>query len=425
MTSVASHERAYHPIDISADEFWRQTPERREESLARLRRECPVSWQRPIRSPLLGVEDTSPGYWAVVCNRDIATVSRRADVFSSATGGPLMEEFPEEVLEMASSILAMDNPRHQKIRGLVSSVFTPRRVGLIEDQIANQAHQIVRDIAGKGEVEFVSAVASRLPMWTVSEMIGIPDERRQEVTDGASQMIQWGDDETTAESSSPEVMLEGIVTLHGACQDVIDARREHHEDDLISALIDAEIDGAQLTDDEIRSFFVLLCVAGNDTTKQTTTHVLRALTAHPEQRDWLFADYDARIGTAVEEFVRWATPVMTFRRTALAQFELNGQMIEAGDKVVMLYSSGNRDPEAFERPEEFDLGRKPNTHVAFGGGGPHYCLGAQVAKAQLRSIVRELYTQLPDIRAEGDPTYVNSTFINGIQRQRCLYTPVG
>ncbi|MGQ4598925.1 cytochrome P450 [Nocardia sp. R6R-6] len=423
-TSTTAAHRPYHPIDISSDEFWRLRPEQREELFARLRAEAPVSWQRPIHSPLMGGDDGSPGYWAVVSLNDIATVSRRADVFSSARGGPTFEEFPPEVLEMASSILAMDAPRHPKVRKLISSVFTPKRVGLIEDQIAEQARRIVGAIAGKGKVEFVSEVSSRLPMWTISEMIGIPQERREEVTAAANAMISWGDDETIADSDSLTVMFNALVTLHGACQDVIEMRRERPENDLISALIAAEVDGQRLTDDDIRSFFTLLCVAGNDTTKQTTTHTLRALTMHPEQRDWLLADYDARIVGAVEEFVRWASPVMTFRRTALERFELNGVTIEPGAKVAMFYSSGNRDEEVFDRPLEFDLQRAPNPHVAFGGGGPHYCLGAHLAKAQLRSIVRELYTQLPDIKAVGEPKYLVSTLINGISEQWCEFTPV-
>ncbi|MER5674713.1 cytochrome P450 [Pseudonocardia alni] len=422
-TAAPATGRSHHPLDISSEEFWRLAPEEREHTFARLRAEAPVSWQRPVHSPMMDGDDGSPGYWAVVRAADIATVSRRADVFSSATGGVLVEEFPEEVLEMATSILTMDDPRHRKVRRLVASVFTPRRVQRIEEQIARQAREIVADLGDRGEVELVSAVSARLPMWTISEMIGIPPDRRDEVAAAAESMVAWGDDEGTEGSDAATVMLNGIVTLHGACQDVIDARRVSPRDDLVSALVAAEVDGEHLTDDDIRSFFVLLCVAGNDTTKQTTTHTVRALTEHPEQREWLFADYDARIGTAVEEFVRWASPVMTFRRTALERFELGGQVIEPGDRVTLFYGSGNRDEQVFERPLEFDLSRTPNPHVAFGGGGPHFCLGSHLAKTQLRWIVRELYGQLPDLRADGAPDRLVSTFINGIRRQRCVFTP--
>lgn len=422
MTGSLTASRPFSALDVSSREFWRLDPVEREKTFGRLRAEEPVSWQRPLYSPLMDGDDGSPGYWAVVRAEDIATVSRRAEIFSSSVGGVLAEDFPEEVLEMASSILTMDDPRHRDVRKLVSSVFTPKRVMLIEQQIARQAREIVGAIRDRGEAEFVSSVSARLPMWTISEMIGIPPDRREEVADAAESMVAWGDDGDGGDDAATK-MLNGIVVLHGACQDVIDARREQPENDLISALAAAEVDGERLTDDEIRSFFVLLCVAGNDTTKQTTTHTLRALTDHPEQREWLFADYEARIGTAVDEFVRWASPVMSFRRTALERFELNGVVIEPGDKVTMFYSSGNRDESVLDRPDEFDLSRTPNPHVAFGGGGPHFCLGSHLAKMQLRWIFHELYTQLPDIRAVGEPERLVSTFINGVRRQRCVFTP--
>ena len=182
-------------------------------------------------------------------------------------------------------------------------------------------------------------------------------------------------------------------------------RREHPGDDLFSSLVNAEVDGDRLADADVAAFFVLLTVAGNDTTRQTTSHALKALTDYPDQRAWLLEDFDDRIGGAVEEFIRWATPVMTFRRTAAKDVEIAGQAIRAGEKVVMFYSSGNFDTDVFEHPERLDLSRNPNPHVGFGGGGVHFCLGAHVARAQLRAIFGELLHQLPDIQA-GDPAYL-------------------
>jgi cytochrome P450 len=184
--------------------------------------------------------------------------------------------------------------------------------------------------------------------------------------------------------------------------------------------VHAEVDGDRLTDAEVAAFFVLLSVAGNDTTRQTISHTMKALTDFPSQRAWLLADYENRIGTAVEEFVRWATPVMTFRRTAATDFELGGQAILAGEKVVMFYSSGNWDTEAFDHPEYFDLSRSPNPHVGFGGGGLHFCLGAHVARAQLRAIFDELLRQLPNIEA-GDPTYVAGNFVHAVGAMPCTF----
>ncbi|TAM65651.1 cytochrome P450 [Mycobacterium sp.] len=418
--------RAHDDIDLSADHLWNGPSDERNALLAQLRRERPVSWQRPIRSPLMNLlgQEEPPGYWAVVRHEDIVTVSRHADVFSSAAGGVTFEELPPEVLEASSSILTMDAPRHGKIRRIVSSVFTPRRLRLIGNQIANQARLIVDDIvACRDNVEFVGHVAARLPVWTVSEMVGIPEGAREGVTAHANAVIGWDDEENTAGAEPLTAMFTGIMTLHHSCQEIIDARRQKPEDDLITALIQAEVDGHRLTDAEIKAFFTLLCIAGNDTTKQTTTHTIRALSTHPDQRAYLLEDFDSRIDTAIEEFLRWASPVMTFRRTALRRFELSGVSIEPGDKVVMFYNSANRDSSVFADPGRFDLTRKPNPHLAFGGGGPHFCLGSHVAKLQLKAIVGELYRRLPDIETVGAPEYLTSTFINGIKRQHVRFTP--
>ena len=424
MTSIAT-EREHDAIDLSREELWAGPSAEREALFAELRRDRPVTWQRPIRSPMMDLmgQEGPPGYWAVTRLDDVVTVSRAADVFSSRAGGVMMEEMPDEVLEGSASILSMDEPRHGKVRRVVASVFTPRRIGQIRDQIYNQARQIVDDIAdSKDEVEFVHAVSARLPMWTISEMVGIPEEQREEITEAAVPMTAW-DDESTSATDALTTMLTGMTTLHARCQELIEARRSVPADDLMTALVQAEVDGVRLTDDEIRSFFVLVCVAGNDTTKQTTTHTIRSLTSNRDQRAYLMEDLDGRIDVAVEEFVRHATPVMTFKRTATAQFELNGQIIEPGEKVVMFYNSANRDEKHFTDPHKFDLTRKPNPHVGFGGRGPHYCLGSHVAKLQLRAIITELLTRLPDIQAVGAPSYLTSTFINGIKSQHVRFTP--
>jgi cytochrome P450 len=209
--------------------------------------------------------------------------------------------------------------------------------------------------------------------------------------------------------------------LHQVAFELAGERRARPADDLMTSLVQAEVDGERLTDAEIAAFFVLLCVAGNDTTRQTTSHTLKALTDFPEQREWLMADFDGRIGTAVEEFLRWGSVVMTFRRTAVADVELGGQRVSAGEKVVMFYPSGNWDTDLFTNPDSFDLGRDPNPHVAFGGGGTHFCLGSQVAKVQLRAIFRELLHQVPDIQA-GAPQYLAGNFIHGIRAMPCTFT---
>jgi cytochrome P450 len=217
-----------------------------------------------------------------------------------------------------------------------------------------------------------------------------------------------------------EVMFESVTYLHQVAGTLAAKRRDDPADDLFSSLVNAEVDGDRLTDADVAAFFVLLAVAGNDTTRQTTSHALKALTDFPEQRARLLQDFDNRIGTAVEEFIRFATPVMTFRRTAATDYELAGQTIRAGEKVAMFYASGNWDDAVFDDPDRFDLSRDPNPHVGFGGGGQHYCLGTHVARAQLRAIFGELLRQLPDIEA-GHPEYLAGNFIHGIRSMPCTF----
>jgi cytochrome P450 len=327
----------------------------------------------------------------------------------------LFETVPEELLEASQSFLAMDAPRHTKIRKVVHAAFTPRQVRRIEDSIKANAKDIVSELrlAGSG-ANFVELCAKELPIRTLSDMVGIPSSERAKVAEAADAMVSWGDPEYLDGRNPLELLIGSQMYLHQVAGALAADRRQHPGDDLISALVAAEVDGDRLTDAEIAAFFVLLAVAGNDTTRQTASHAVKALTDFGAQRAWLMADFDDRIGGAVEEFVRWATPVMTFRRTAATDCRVGDQDVAAGEKVVMFYSSGNFDETAFDAPERFDLSRKPNPHLGFGGGGRHFCLGAHVARAQLRAIFGELLTQLPGIEA-GDPSYVAGNFIHGVR----------
>ncbi|HEY2204388.1 MAG TPA: cytochrome P450 [Pseudonocardia sp.] len=417
--------RDFDQLDISSHAFWAKPPAERDEAFAELRRRAPISWHRPAETDLMPNPD-DPGFWALTRNADIVEASRKADVFASGQefGGVMLEDIPPDVAEAAHSILAMDDPRHLRQRKLISSVFTPKRVAKIEEQIRHQASRVVDGVASAGEIDFVDRVASRLPMWTISEMIGIEEADRTTVADAANSMVGWNDPEFIGDGQPLEVLFKALTTLHGAASELAGKRREEPADDLMTALVRAELDGQRLTDPEIAAFFVLLCVAGNDTTRQTSSHTIKALCDHPEQREALVADYDGRIGTAVEEFVRWASPVLTFRRTARADTEVGGQKIAQGEKVVMFYRSGNQDESVFDRPLRFDISRTPNNHVGFGGGGRHFCLGSHLAKTQLRALFRELLTRLPDLEA-GQPEYLAGNFINGIKRLPARFTPLG
>ncbi|KHO23888.1 cytochrome P450 [Mycolicibacterium setense] len=412
--------RAYDPIDLSSRAFWAATAADREASFAQLRASRPVSWHPPVEDSLMH-DPADRGFWAVTRHADIVTVSRDSETYLSGSG-VLFENIPAELLEASQSFLAMDAPRHTLIRKLVHAAFTPRQVARIETSIKANARQIVAELKAAGSgVDFVDQCAKELPIRTLSDMVGIPESGRQQVAHAADALVSWSDPVYLAGRNPLEVLLENQMYLHQVANSLAAQRRERPGNDLISALVLAEVDGDRLTDAEIAAFFVLLAVAGNDTTRQTTSHALKALTDHPDQRAWLMADFDDRIGGAVEEFVRWATPVMTFRRTAAVDVDLGGRRIEAGDKVVMFYASGNWDTQVFNRPDIFDLNRKPNPHLGFGGGGRHFCLGAHLARTQLRAIFGELLHQLPDIAA-AEPAYLQGNFVHAVRSMPCTFS---
>jgi cytochrome P450 len=419
MTGMSGTARAYDAIDLSSRAFWSTTAAERERSFAVLRAERPVSWHPPVEDAVMPDPDDR-GYWAVTRRSDIVAVSRNNEVFLSGKG-VMFESFPEELLEASQSFLAMDPPRHTKLRKLVSAAFTPRQVRRIEDSIRANAKTIVEELRAAGSgADFVDHCAKELPIRTLSDMVGIPESEREHMAHATDAMVSWADPASLDGRNPLEVLVENQLYVHQVAGALAAERREHPGDDLISSLVNAEVDGDRLADADVAAFFVLLSVAANDTTRQTTSHAIKALTDFPGERAWLLEDFDNRIGTAVEEFIRWATPVMTFRRTPATDFELGGQTILAGEKVVMFYPSGNWDTEVFDHPERLDLSRSPNPHVGFGGGGLHFCLGAHVARAQLRAIFGELLRQLPDIQA-GDPTYVAGNFIHAVHSMPCTF----
>ena len=408
---------AFDEVDLSTMAFWSTTAAERERSFAVLRRERPVSWHRPLENPLLP-DAGGGGYWAVVRHADVVAVSKDPQTFCSGRG-VMYGDAPPELLEASQSFLAMDAPRHAKLRRLVASAFTPRRVATIDAQIRAQARAVVDELVERGDCDAVEHVSRRLPMWTISEMMGVAPEDGDAFAAMANRLVAAGDPEIAGDSDPLTVVVECLMGLTRMALELAAARRAHAADDLMSALVAAEIDGDRLTDAEIGAFFVLLAVAGNDTTRNTISHSLVALAAHPDQRRLLREEFDVRIDRAVEEMVRWATPVMTFRRTATRDVELHGVPIAEGDKVVLLYSSANRDEHAFVAPERFDIDRDPNPHVGFGEyeamleDNPFF-----LARTQLRSIFDELLHRVPDLEV-GEPEYVPGSFIHGVKRLPC------
>ncbi len=410
----------YDPVSVGSLEFWSLTPEGREERLRVLRDERPVSWQRPAEGSMLPQEDDA-GFWAITRHADIAAVSKDPETFCSGQG-VMIEDVPSDILEAASSFLATDAPRHTQLRRLVSAAFTPRRVKQIEAQIADQARCIVDDLIATGDCDFVDQVSRRLPMWTIYEMCGLPVERRDDAAHAADGMVSWADADVRAGLEPADLLNQSLVTLITIGLELADDRRENPRDDLMTSLVQAEVDGERLSEEEIAAFFVLLSVAGNDTTRNTISRTMEALTRFPDQRKILQADPDGTLNTAVDEFVRWASPVMTFRRVATRDVELHGQRIRAGDWVVMFYASGNRDERVFTEPYTFDVTRSPNPHVGFGGGGPHFCMGNMLARTQLRSLFGELLRRVPDLRT-GEPVQLVGNFVDGVKSMPCTLNP--
>jgi cytochrome P450 len=401
-------------IDLSDHRFWELPPEARDDGFAALRAEAPVSWFRQPATPIEPDPDPTDGYWAALGYEEIRTVSRTPEVFCSGRGVHL-DNYPPEVLEPSQSFLAMDNPRHTVVRGLVSSGFTPHHARLLNESIERDAQRVVDDLGDESEGDFVQLVSRRLPSMTIMRMVGVPEADRDVVLDAVEASVSGGNEEYLAGRDAVKVVFAGIMFMNETANRLAQERAERPTDDLMTALVNAEVDGRRLTSTEIGAFFTLLSVAGNDTTRQTTSHAMLALTRFRDQRRILLEDFDATIDSAVEEFVRYSTPVMTFRRTATRDVELGAQQIREGDKVVLFYSSGNRDEGAFESPNTFDVRRDPNHHLGFGGGGPHYCMGAPIAKLQLKALFTKLLTAFPELEVS-DPVYAPGSFINGINR---------
>lgn len=412
MTVASSAQaREHSPFDITSHDFWSRPFGVRDETFAQLRAAEGLSWHRPLSS-LFDVEE--PGFWAVTRRADIQFVSQHPELFTSAQGVAL-DPMPADVQKFATFFLMMDPPEHTVYRRLISSAFTPRNVRRIEEQIHANAVDIVDQLIGAGNVDFVETCSAQLPMRTISDMLGVPKADQPALAKAAEKLFSMSDDEYATLEERAMATINEIMLISNTGVELAKFRRANPGDDLMTSIVNAEVDGHRLTDDEIGAFLILLASAGNDTTKQTTTHAMMALAANPDQRDWLIEDFDGRIGLAVEEFVRWATPVIQFARFATEDVEVAGQTVKAGEKVGLFYCSANRDETVFTDPHRFDLSRSPNPHLGFGGGGPHFCLGNQLAKAELRNLFRELLTRLTTVEF-GEPELLYSSFAHGIKR---------
>ena len=378
------------------------------EQYAWLRKNAPVYWHD---------EPNGPGFWAITKYEDVRTISRLPKVFSSyETSVMLPDPDPMGLYAQRLMMLNMDPPQHDRFKLLVSRGFTPKNAPLLRPKIEELARDIVDAVLAKGECDFVSEIAGRLPSGLIAELMGMPRADGERLYD-LTEIMHTNDDAI----APPEIKMNAVGEMLGYAQTVADLKRQNPGDDLATILVNAEIDGDHLTDEEFQWFFLLLVNAGGDTTRNLLAAGLQLLFDHPDQRTKLIGDLDGLLGSAVEEMLRYCSPVTHFKRTAMQDTIVGGQSIKAGERVVMFYGSANRDEDIFENADTFDVARHPNPHVAFGAGGPHLCLGMHVARVELAVMFRELLTRMPHIEAGGPIERMHSSFIAGVHRMPIKY----
>jgi cholest-4-en-3-one 26-monooxygenase len=365
-------------------------------------------------------EPDGPGFWVFTKHDDVVAIGRDAKHFSSDQGrggvvgleDPTAEQMEaQRAQEGGNLMLTMDPPPHTRYRKLVNRGFTPRMIGMLEDHIREVSATIVEEGLAKGEVDFVVDMASELPLIVIAELMGVPHEDRHKIFEWSNRMIGSEDPEYTVDQ---EEVQAAFVEMFLYAQQLAEKRRAEPRDDIISKLLSADVDGDQLTEMDFNLFFLLLAVAGNETTRNAISHGMNAFLENPDQYDRLVANPEL-VDTAVEEIIRWASPVMYFRRNVTEDTEYKGHQLKAGEKVSIWYASANRDEDVITDPFQFDVGRNPNPHVAFGGGGPHHCLGSNLARMEVKHFYAELIKRVAKVEAVGKPALLRSNFIGGIK----------
>ena len=373
-----------------------------------LRANAPVFWHD---------EPGGPGFWAITKYDDIRAISRTPKIFSSyETGVMLPDPDPMGLYAQRLMMLNMDPPQHDRFKLLVSRGFTPKNAPLLRPRIEELAREILESAMKKNSLDFVSEIAGRLPSGLIAELMGMPREDGERLYDLTE--IMHTNDSAVA---PPEVKMAAVGEMLAYGQSVADIKRKTPGDDLATILVNAEVDGDRLTNEDFQWFFLLLVNAGGDTTRNLLAAGLQLLFDHPNQRAKLMSNLDGHLATAIEEMLRFSSPVSHFKRTVMEDTIIRGQSIKAGERVVMFYGSANRDEDVFENPNTFDITRDPNPHVAFGAGGPHLCLGMHVARVELAVMFKELFTLMPNIRSDGEFERMHSSFIAGIHSMPVKY----
>ncbi|MFB1294633.1 cytochrome P450 [Mycobacterium sp. pW049] len=388
------------------------------EELAELRKSEPIHWV-DVPGGTGGFGDK--GYWLVTKHADVKEVSKRSDIFGSSPDGAIPvwpQGMERSAIDLQKAVLLnMDAPQHTRLRKIISRGFTPRAVGRLEDELRARAKRIAETAAAAGTGDFVEQVSCELPLQAIAELLGVPQDDRDKIFRWSNEMTAGEDPEYA--DIDPAMSSFELITY---AMKMAEERAKNPTEDIVTKLIEADIDGEKLSDDEFGFFVVMLAVAGNETTRNSITHGMIGFMQHPEQ--WELYKKE-RPETAADEIVRWATPVSAFQRTALEDTELSGVTIKKGERVVMSYRSANFDEEVFENPHSFDVMRSPNPHVGFGGTGAHYCIGANLAKMTINLIFNAVADAMPDLKPIGEPERLKSGWLNGIKHWQVDYTGTG
>ncbi|HEY7134211.1 MAG TPA: cytochrome P450 [Acidimicrobiia bacterium] len=405
-------------------EFWRLPLEDRMARFAQLRELGPFL-HASFDNPMTGLTES---FSVTTRYAELVEISRQPDEFCSGKGAVSIPDLPAEAMEFFGSFINMDDPRHARQRGIVSRSFTPRQLEAVLASVETICNEVIDDMCERGEVDLVETLSQPFPLLVICDMMGIPRSEFRTVLDATNVILGAGDPDTLGGRDPMAAMFEAGMQLTMLMNELAEARRAEPRDDLTSALVNADGDEDMLAPHEIAPFFILLAVAGNDTTRTAISRGMHLLAQNPDQRRRWQEDLAGVTPTAVEEIVRVASPVTFMRRTATRPTTVSGHEFAEGDKVVLLYGVANRDPREFEDPERFDVVRNPNPHVGFGGPGPHFCLGAHLARREISVAFRQLLGRLPDIEVVDEPTPLESMgipLVGGIKHLPVRFTPSG
>ncbi len=407
-------------INLGSWDFWQHDDDVRDGAFATLRREAPISFHPEMKQEGFPPGD---GFWSLTTFDDVYYASRHPHLFSSCPNITIPDQVPETA-EFFGSMIVLDDPRHLRLRNIVRSAFKPRMAALAEASVRKRARRLVSEMIARhpdGKGELVAELAGPLPLQVICDMMGIPEDDHQQIFHWTNVILGFGDPDFATDF---EDLAKVAMEIGGYAHALAEDRRSNPSDDLTTSLVQAEVDGERLSSQEVASFFILLTAAGNETTRNAISHGVLALSRYPNQRQMWWADFDGTKKSAVEEILRWASPVIYMRRTLTEDTEIRGTTMAAGDKVALWYASANRDENTFRDPWRFDLARNPNPQMGFGGGGAHFCLGANLARREIAVIFEELHRQIPDLEAAEEPDRLLSAFIHGIKVLPVRWTPV-